>query len=191
MNYLSTHSCVDLGKVACPICFGGLGGIQALSEHGGLRLPLQRTPAQRSPGDLKDQIHGFCFSKHHGGEDPTGWAEESFALQSWSTAQESGSLQYALEEWLESLGYLGWSLNSIHCVMGFRALDELLDLFTPSLKLLHCNLPFPPQDSIFMLNVPEGQFMCFLFSFFIVISPNTLFSPHCTAWGPSYTYMYI
>ena len=38
----------------------------------------------------------------------------------------------------------------------------------------------------------EGIYIGFIFLslLFIVISPNTLFFPHCTAWGPSYTYMY-
>ena len=36
------------------------------------------------------------------------------------------------------------------------------------------------------------MYLFFFFNlFFIVISPNTLFFPHCTAWGPNYTNMYI
>ena len=40
--------------------------------------------------------------------------------------------------------------------------------------------------SIWTLSMATSIFL----NLFLIISPNTLFFSHCTAWEPSYTYMY-
>lgn len=56
VHYLSINPWVDLRRVACPVWFDGLEGSKALGVHEGLKVTLEKTPAERSPGDLEGQI---------------------------------------------------------------------------------------------------------------------------------------
>ena len=133
----------------------------------GLRLPLERTPAERSPRDQEDQLHRhgsgcqllLLQTQMWRGLPPVPMG------QPWSQAM----LLCSPSNLISCLGkcpspgcfermagksqvLYGWALNDILYIMRFRALSEILALSEPSLKPRHnifsCSLS---RHGVFML----------------------------------------